>query len=133
MNEQVTKANEYASAFEAFITAHPVITCIALAWVVSWVLTITFRPVIRAIFPDNVERHFVRVFDVLIAGLVAFDMWPNDHALWWAAGIGGTSPVAYLALSDLLCWKWPGLRKHLSLREFAGDSESEDKPQDPTP
>ena len=123
MSQQtVAQANEYASAFEAFIVAHPVVTCIALAWVVSWVVTVTARPFLKAVLPDHIERHVIRLFDVVIATFAVFEMWPNDHALWWALGIGGSSPIAYFALSELLCWKWPTLRKYLSLRELEPES-----------
>ena len=54
-------------------------------------------------------------------------------ALWWAAGIGGSSPVAYFLLSELLCWKWPNLRAYLSLRELAPDTDTNDQTKGPTP
>lgn len=124
--QQVTKANEFATAFETFLTAHPVVTCIALAWVVSWVITITARPFLTFV-RDELERHVVRLFDVLIATAAAALMWPGDHIVVWALAIGGSSPIAYLLLSEALCWKWPGLRKYLSLREFTTE------PQEPQP
>lgn len=126
-------AHKYASEFEKFIVTYPLVTCIALAWVVSWVLTVTARPFLKAIFPDHLERHFIRVFDVAIAFLVVWDMWPGTFAHWWALGIGGASPFAYFALSEVLCWKWPGLRKYLSLRELADADHDfpKTKPKDP--
>jgi hypothetical protein len=102
-----------------------------LAWVVSWVLTVAFRPILRHVLPDGIERHVIRLFDVVVAFLVVLDMWPHDHAHWWAAGIGGASPFAYFALSEALCWKWPNLRRFLSLRELAIEPVSEDRPKEP--
>lgn len=114
-------ANTYASAFEAFITEHPIVMCIALAWVVSWVVTVTVRPFIKALLPDHIERHFVRLFDVLLAGAAALVMWPEEHGVIWAMAIGGSSPIAYFALSEAVCWKWPQFRKYLSLRDLSPD------------
>jgi hypothetical protein len=134
MLEQTKTVSEAATWFEAFILAHPVVTCILLAWVVSWVLTVAFRPVLRYLLPDGIERHVIRLFDVVIAFFVVLDMWPHDFAHWWAAGIGGASPFAYFVFSELICWKLPAARRALSLRELAEPSETPNEPpKDTTP
>lgn len=134
MDSQILdQVNGAASWFETFIQAHPVVTCWALAWVVSWVVTIAFRPVLQYLLPDQVERHVVRLFDCVVAFFVVFDMWPHDFAHWWAMGIGFASPFGYFAFSELLCWKWPGLRPRLSLRDFHDDPHTPETPKDPAP
>lgn len=125
------QANEFASWFESFIVTYPVTTCIVLAWVVSWVVTVAFRPFLKRLLPDDLERHAIRLFDVMIAFLVVWDMWPGEYAHWWALGIGGLSPFAYFAFSELLCWQFPRMRRFLSLRELAPESRRTDAPEQP--
>lgn len=125
MNDQISKASEYASAFEAFIGAHPTVISIVLAFVISWGLTAGLASLLRVLLPDNIERALIRLFDIAVAALVAFYTWPGAHAVWWALAIGVSSPFGYLALSELLIWKWPALRKHLSLRELAAEPDPE--------
>lgn len=121
MNEQISTVGDYVSTFEAFIPAHPTTVSIALAFIISWGLTAAVASLMRALFPDNIERAVIRLFDIVVATIVAVFTWPGDRAVWWALAIGVSSPFGYLALSELLCWWKPGLKKYLSLRELAPD------------
>jgi hypothetical protein len=125
-SESVARANAFVTALEAFAVAHPFITAWAAAWVLSWLVTWTFKKPIRALLPDEWDAWGVRAFDVHVAGVAAFVLLKLLHipVAWLvvAAGIiGFSSPIGYFLLSAAACWKWPGLRRYLTLRELAPD------------
>ena len=128
MIEQAQKIDAGATWFETFILAHPVVTCIALAWVGSWVLTILLKKPLCHVVADDWEAWWLRMLDSTIAtGIVAY-MWPGDHVVVWALVLGPASPVAYLILAALLCWWRPALKPYLSLPEFLVHETPKDAP-----
>lgn len=126
MTEEIGKANEYASFFEAFIANHPFVTAILVATLVSWAVTAAFKVPLRALLPDAWQDWCIRTFDCAVAGAVAWYMWPGEHDAVWALLVGTGSPVVYWALSGFLVWKWPGLQKYLTLRELQNGGSEDD-------
>ena len=134
MDPNITKANEYASAFEAFLTAHPIVIAIVTAIVCSWTLTAALKPW----FPSGPKRaRNLRTADCLIAAAIAAIMLHGLFTWQLLFGlcllIGSGSPFAYWIVSELLCWKWPQLRKYLALRELANVESAEMPPPEDTP
>jgi hypothetical protein len=133
--ESVARANAFVTAIEAFAVAHPFITASAAAWVLSWLVTWTLRQPIRALMPNDWDAWGVRAFDVLVAGAAAFVLLkllqiPIAWLIVAAAIVGFSSPLGYFLLSAAICWKWPGLRKYLTLRELAPDPPTDDTGDD---
>lgn len=133
MNDHVEEANALAAGIEAFITLHPIVFAWIVATIGSWVLTSLSRLWVAK--GPNRKRNLQTLDVAIAASLAALMMF--GHADWRvllgvSLTIGGLSPFAYFGFSELLCWKWPQLRKYLSLREFttpASDDSSSDHEQ----
>lgn len=116
--DQIDKASSFMTSIEGFFAAHPVAKWITLAWVFGWIAAFILRPLIRwSPLPDKVESHLVVVACMVASGSAAAAMWDGEFAWIVATIMGGTSPFGYLGLAWLLCWKWPKLKGHLSLRK----------------
>jgi hypothetical protein len=123
--QTIAGANEYASAFEQFIVAHPISTSVIVALLVSWVATSTFKFPLRLCLPDHIQDWCIRFFDCVVAFAVMLKMWPGEHALVWAALVGLGSPIVYGLVAAAVCWKWPAAKRFLTLRELHADEEQE--------
>lgn len=124
MQEQLTKVDEGANWFEAFIVTHPYVVAIAVALLASWVITAAFKKPLRALLPDAWQDWCIRTFDCAVAVGIALKMWPGDHAVYWALLIGFGSPISYAAVAGALIWKWPALEKYLTLRELSSSEDN---------
>jgi hypothetical protein len=138
MNEQVSTIDQYATQLEAFFSAHPIAKWLALAWVFGWVIALIGRIFIKmSPWSEEVERKLVFLCCIVFSGLAAYRMWDGQYPLIVATVLGGTSPFAYLGLAWLLCWKWPSLTPHLSLRkDFSAavdDEAAAPTPKEPIP
>lgn len=117
-NEQIGQASELATQIETFFAAHPIAKWLALAWVFGWVAAFIIRPFIRmSPMPDRVESHMVILSCIAASAWAAWAMWDGEYAFIVATIMGGTSPFGYLGIAALLCWNWPALKPHLSLRK----------------
>lgn len=127
MNDQLDKTNAYASWFESFLHDHPISSAFAIAFVASWVLTAFVKPWLSK--GPNFART-VRSIDCVIAAAIASLLLHGQFGWRWITGlsllIGGSSPFVYWLLAAGACWKWPGLRRYLSLRELAPESSPDD-------
>jgi hypothetical protein len=135
--QQIEKASGIATALTAFAHAHPLITIVIVAIVVSWMATSIFKHILRRMLPDDIQDDVIRLFDCAVAGVFAFWMWPGDpaHLAWRVAAAifaAGGSPLAYFLLAEAACWKWPGLRKFLTLRELTVKPDPETETGDDT-
>lgn len=134
-SETVERANAFVTALETFAVAHPFVTAWGAAWVLSWLATAFFKKPIRALAPDAWDAWAVRAFDVLAAGVTSALLLMLLHLpLAWlvvaASIIGLSSPLGYFVLSAAACWKWPALRRFLTLGELAPETDpSEDTEQ----
>jgi hypothetical protein len=122
--DQISFLNAWASAAAAFAHDYPTITVMVIATICSWTLTAA----IRGWIPHRPRRALiVRTLDCAIAfGLALFMLWgllPPRVLVGVSLLIGSGSPTIYWLLSSALCWKWPGLKKWLSLRELGPDPE----------
>lgn len=133
MNDVINQASENASALEAFVRDHTIIAAIIVATVCSWALTAAIKGWIST---GPRKALAVRTIDCAIAGVLAAIMLHDQFAWHILTGvcllIGSGSPFAYWILSELVCWKWPGLRKYLALRELAPDPTPADETGDDT-
>lgn len=132
--EHLEKLNQGANFFEAFLRDHPVVAALLLAAVISWSLTAVLKPWI----PNGPSKaRTLRTFDVLAAGIVgALMLW--GHVEWrllvgLSLFIGGGSPFGYFLASEALCWKWPKLRRFISLRELSPEPEGDEASSDADP
>jgi hypothetical protein len=129
MNE-IGQVDTWATQIEQFFTAHPIAKWMALAWVFGWVVALILRIFIRmSPWSDEIERKLVFLSCIVFSGLASWRMWDGQYPLIVATIMGGSSPFAYLGFAWVLCWKWPALTPHLSLRkDFA---YAVDDPPDP--
>jgi hypothetical protein len=128
MND-ISTVDSYATQLEHFFTSHPVAKWLALAWVFGWVIALIGRIFIKmSPWSEEVERKLVFLSCIVFSALAAWRMWDGDYPLIVATIMGGSSPFAYLGLAWVLCWKWPSLTPHLSLRRdfaYAVDDQPE--------
>lgn len=122
------KVNEYASWFTAFLHDQPIVVALLLAAVISWTLTAAAKPWVA---DGPKKKRNLRTLDVCIAALVSAILL-FGHVDWrlligLSLFIGGGSPFGYFLFSEAMCWKWPSLRKYLSLRELAPDPDPTDQ------
>lgn len=130
MNEQLSKADEFAGWFKAFIVNYPEVTAIAVAILCSWLLTLAVKPFVP---PGNWKARGLRAFDICVAFCICARMWPGEHRFVWALLIGASSPVVYWIVTGLVGWKWPAARRFFTLKELASDSVGEDASSDVDP
>jgi hypothetical protein len=125
MNEQLDRISQGANFIESFLRDHPIVAALLLAAAISWSLTAAIKPWVAD--GKNKKRN-LRTFDVVVAAIVgAVMLW--GHVDWrlnvgLSLFIGGGSPFGYFMFTEALCWKWPSLRRYLSLRELAPEPDS---------
>jgi len=118
MNDEIGVATGTWTTVANFFAANPVARWLFLAWVFGWVVAFVARPFIRwSPLPDKIESHLVLVACIVSSAFAAYVMWPDEHAWIVATVMGGSSPFGYLLIAWALCWKWPELKPHLSLRK----------------
>lgn len=136
--DQISWLDGTATAAAALIHAHPILTAILVATVCSWTLTAA----IKGWIPAGPRRALkVRTLDCVIAFVIAVfllsGLVPWKLLLGVSLLIGSGSPFAYWGASELLCWKWPQLRKYLALSELApalpDPPDASDSPNGETP
>jgi hypothetical protein len=132
--DELDKINLGANFIEAFLRDHPIVAALLLAAVVSWTLTAAVKPWVE---DGPTKARKLRTFDVVVAGVVGAVMLWGHVDLRLLVGlslfIGGGSPFGYFMFTEALCWKWPKLRRFLSLRELAPESVGDDASSDADP
>lgn len=134
--ESIGTVNAIAAALKAFAHDYPILTAVFVAILLSWGMTRLFRKPIRALMPDSLDAWGVYAFCCFVAGIASFWLWPANVAEFTIAWrviasllVGVGSPAVYEAITSVLCWKWPSVREHLSLKElYKPDDDEPAKP-----
>lgn len=129
MDPQHLATRDNVTFAEAFLHDFPILSAILIAMLASWALTAAVKPWWPPLRPR--KRLELRLFDVVVAG-VLFTIAAWDSLSWKvllsvALLVGAGSPFGYYGVTELLCWKWPSLRRFLSLKELCapdGDNET---------